>query len=200
MSQLGTRARRTRTIGISHHNGVRVMISAILCGSAAWAVAPLAVAQTTTPAATAPQTGAADESGALQEVVVTAQFRKQNLQDTPIAMTAVTAETLQERNQTNLAEVTNQAPNVVLKETGGAFGPGMSAYIRGIGQGDFNPAQEPGVGIYIDDVYYPSLTGANFDLLDLDRVEVLRGPQGTLAGRNSEGGAIKLYSAEAAGR
>jgi iron complex outermembrane recepter protein len=130
----------------------------------------------------------------LQEVVVTAQFRRQNLQDTPIAITAVTAATLAQRNQTALADVTNQAPNVVLKETGGAFGPGMSAYIRGIGQADFNPALEPGVGIYVDDVYYPSLTGANFDLLDLDRVEILRGPQGTLAGRNSEGGAIRLYS------
>ena len=59
---------------------------------------------------------------------------------------------------------------------------------------DFNPAFEPGVGVYIDDVYYPSLTGANFDLLDLDRVEIARGPQGVLGGRNSEGGSIKLYS------
>src|SRR6185312_9383509 len=98
------------------------------------------------------------------------------------------------RNQTALAEVTDQAPNVVLRETGGAFGPGMSANIRGVGQADFNPALEPGVGVYIDDVYYASLTGANFDLVDVDRVEILRGPQGTLAGRNSIGGAVKLFS------
>jgi iron complex outermembrane recepter protein len=135
----------------------------------------------------------------LQEIVVTAQFRRQNLQDAPLAITAVNAALLEQRNQTALADVTNQAPNVVLKETGGAFGPGMSAYIRGVGQADFNPALEPGVGIYVDDVYYPSLTGANFDLLDLDRVEILRGPQGTLAGRNSEGGAIKLYSVKPQG-
>ena len=150
-----------------------------------------------TVAAADPGDSAARPAGAdslLQEVVVTAQFRRQNLQDTPIAITAVNAALLAQRNQTELVDVTNQAPNVVLKETGGAFGPGMSAYIRGIGQGDFNPALEPGVGIYVDDVYYPSLTGANFDLLDLDRVEILRGPQGTLAGRNSEGGAIRLYS------
>jgi len=146
-----------------------------------------------------PAIPAAPSDQGLQEVVVTAQFRRQNLQDAPLAITAVNAALLEQRNQTALAEVTNQAPNVVLKETGGAFGPGMSAFIRGVGQADFNPALEPGVGIYVDDVYYPSLTGANFDLLDLDRVEILRGPQGTLAGRNSEGGAIKLYSVKPQG-
>ena len=136
----------------------------------------------------------AAESGALQEVVVTAQFRSQPLQDTPLAITAVTADLIESRSQNNLAALADQAPNVNLRETGGAFGPGMSASIRGVGQADFNPALEPGVGVYIDDVYYASLTGANFDLLDLDRVEILRGPQGTLAGRNSIGGAIKLFS------
>ena len=130
----------------------------------------------------------------LEEVVVTAQFRAQKLQDTPIAITAVDAELLESRNQTSLAAVAAQAPNVLLLETGGAFGPGMSARIRGVGQADFNPAFEPGVGIYIDDVYYSSLTGSNFDLLDLDRVEIARGPQGVLGGRNSEGGSVKLYS------
>ena len=144
---------------------------------------------------------AADQpnAGGIEEVVVTAQFREQNLQDTPIAITAVNAEMLEERNQTSLNKVAAQAPNVILTETGGAFGPGMSANIRGIGQGDYIAALEPGVGIYVDDVYYPSLTGANFDLLDLDRVEILRGPQGTLAGRNSEGGAVKLYSKQPQG-
>ncbi len=129
-----------------------------------------------------------------RQVVVTAQFRTQRLQDAPIAITAVNSAMLEARGDVNLVDVSNQAPNVNLRETGGAFGPGMSAYIRGVGQADFDPALEPGVGIYIDDVYYPSLTGANFDLLDLDRVEILRGPQGVLGGRNSEGGAIKLYS------
>jgi iron complex outermembrane receptor protein len=142
---------------------------------------------------------AADEGDDLEEVVVTAQFREQRLQDTPIAITAVTAETLEARNQTSLAAVAEQAPNVVLTETGGAFGPGLSARIRGIGQGDYIAALEPGVGIYIDDVYYSSLTGANFDLIDLARVEILRGPQGTLAGRNSEGGAVKMYSQKPTG-
>lgn len=147
--------------------------------------------------ASAAQATAADE--VLEEVVVTAQFREQRLQDTPIAITAVTAEQLDARNQTSLAAVTAQAPNVILTETGGAFGPGLSATIRGIGQGDYIAALEPGVGIYIDDVYYSSLTGANFDLIDMERVEILRGPQGTLAGRNSEGGAVRMYSQKPSG-
>jgi iron complex outermembrane receptor protein len=70
----------------------------------------------------------------------------------------------------------------------------MVAFIRGVGQTDFNFSQEPGVGIYVDDIYYATLTGSLLDLTDVDRVEVLRGPQGTIAGRNSIGGAIKLYS------
>ncbi|MBT2134779.1 TonB-dependent receptor [Croceibacterium sp. LX-88] len=128
------------------------------------------------------------------EIVVTAQFREQNLQDTPLAITAVNSQMLEARSQTNIAQVAGQAPSVTLKPQGTAYGPSMTASIRGIGQYDFNPALEPGVGLYIDDVYYATLTGSLFDLLDLDRVEILRGPQGTLAGRNSIGGAVKLYS------
>ncbi|RKF20820.1 TonB-dependent receptor [Altericroceibacterium spongiae] len=128
------------------------------------------------------------------EIVVTAQFREQKLQDTPLAITAVDSALLEARSQDDVQAVAQQAPSVTLREQGGAYGASMGASIRGIGQFDFNPAYEPGVGMYIDDVYYPTLTGANFDLLDLERVEVLRGPQGTLTGRNSIGGAIKLFS------
>ena len=142
---------------------------------------------------------AATPSDSLQEIVVTAQFRQQNLQDTPLAITAINADMMEQRGQTSLHDLGQQAPNVQLVETGGAFGPGMTASIRGIGQADFDPAFAPGVGIYIDDVYYTSLTGSNFALLDLDRVEILRGPQGTLSGANSEGGSIKIYSVKPQG-
>ncbi len=128
------------------------------------------------------------------EIVVTAQFRAQNLQDTPIAITALSAEMLEARSQTDLSQITQQAPNVTLTSAGQSFGNSLIASIRGVGQRDFNPALEPGVGIYVDDVYYATLTGSIMDLLDLDRVEILRGPQGTLSGRNSIGGAIKLFS------
>ena len=136
----------------------------------------------------------ANQNTAGGDIVVTAQFREQKLQDTPIAITAVDAATLEAKSQTDLVAVADAAPNVQIKPQTSAFGPSVSASIRGVGQNDFNPAYEPGVAIYIDDVYYPQLTGAVFDLLDLDRVEILRGPQGTLTGRNSEGGAIKMYS------
>ena len=127
-------------------------------------------------------------------IIVTAQFRAQNLQDTPIAITAVTGAAMEAKSQTDLQVVADSAPNVSIRPQGSSFGPSVTASIRGIGQNDFNPAYEPGVGIYIDDVYYPQLTGAIFDTLDLARVEILRGPQGTLSGRNSIGGAIKMYS------
>jgi iron complex outermembrane receptor protein len=140
----------------------------------------------------------ADKPAATEEeadtIVVTAQFREQNLQDTPLAITAINAAMLESRSQTDISQVANQAPSVTLKPQGAAYGPSLGANIRGVGQFDFNPALEPGVGFYVDDVYYATLTGSILDLLDLDRVEVLRGPQGTLAGRNSIGGAVKLYS------
>ncbi|GAA0320033.1 TonB-dependent receptor [Sphingomonas oligophenolica] len=153
------------------------------------ALAQAAPASTQTAPAATP-----DDQSTTQDIVVTAQFRREKLQDTPIAITAVNAAQMEAKNQTDLAQVADSAPNVSLKPQGASFGPSITASIRGVGQNDFNPAYEPGVGIYIDDVYYPQLTGAVFDLLDLDRVEILRGPQGTLAGRNSEGGSIKIYS------
>jgi iron complex outermembrane receptor protein len=137
---------------------------------------------------------AAETTGQLQEVVVTAQFRNQDLQVTPIAITAVNAKMLEQRNQNDISQVAAQAPNVSLQPNGAAFGSSMVAFIRGVGQTDFDLALEPGVGIYVDDVYYATLTGSLLDLLDLDRVEILRGPQGTLAGKNSIGGAIKLFT------
>jgi iron complex outermembrane receptor protein len=154
-------------------------------------------------ALTLAQTALAQEdadSNVLAEVTVTAQFREQNVQQTPLAITAISGDMLESRNQTNLAEITSQAPNVTLKPQGAAFGPSMGASIRGVGQFDFNPALEPGVGIYVDDVYFATLTGSILDLLDLERVEILRGPQGTLAGKNSIGGAVKLFSRKPEGK
>jgi iron complex outermembrane receptor protein len=136
------------------------------------------------------------QQGQIETVIVTAEFRETDVQDTPVAITAISGEMLDARAQSNVFQVAAQAPNVSLTP-GGQGRSGMMASIRGIGQIDFIAALEPGVGIYVDDVYYPQLTGSLLDLLDLDRVEILRGPQGTLAGRNSIGGAIRLYSKQA---
>jgi iron complex outermembrane receptor protein len=135
-----------------------------------------------------------DDSGRNRQIVVTAEFREANLQDTPIAITAVDAALLDARGQTNIAQVAAQAPNVSLTPQPQNGGTGLIAYIRGVGQTDFNYAMDPGVGIYIDDVYIPTLSSSLLELIDLERIEILRGPQGTLAGKNSIGGAIKLFS------
>lgn len=132
--------------------------------------------------------------GALEEVIVTARYREEALQDTPLAITAITAEDIDVRGFTNSYEIGYAIPNASLRPAQAAFGNTMTAYIRGIGQYDFLPEFEPGVGIYIDDVYYPFLMGSQIDLMDLERVEVLRGPQGTLFGRGSIGGAIRYVS------
>lgn len=161
-------------------------------------VAMIATATTAQAQTATPQTSAKKEV-TTGEIVVTAQFRSQKLQDTPLAITAMTGASLAARGQTNVAEVAAQTPNVTLTPQNAYLGPGIIAFIRGVGQTDPNFALEPGVGMYIDDVYLPTLTGSLLDLMDLDRVEVLRGPQGTLSGRNSLGGSIKLYSVKPQG-
>jgi iron complex outermembrane receptor protein len=139
-------------------------------------------------------------SDSLEEIVVTAQFRQEKLQNVPIAITALSSESMDSRNMTNLLDVANVAPNVTMFENSAAFGKTNAAFIRGIGQGDFNlAAGEPGVGIYIDDVYFSTTLGSAFDLFDLDRVEILRGPQGTLQGKNAIGGAINMISKKPVG-
>jgi iron complex outermembrane receptor protein len=148
----------------------------------------------------APQASSdASASTSTPEIVVTAQFRAQKLQDTPLAITAVNSAILEARGQTEISQIAAQAPNVTLKPQPQSGGIGLIAFIRGIGQTDFNYALEPGVGIYVDDVYIPTLSSSLLDLMDLERVEVLRGPQGTLAGKNSIGGAIKLFGKKPTG-
>ncbi len=142
---------------------------------------------------------APESSSQLAEIIVTAQYREQKLQDTPIAISAFTSAAIEQQGASKLSDILSSAPSVLLRPQSAAFGESVSASIRGFGQADFDPAFEPGVGIYVDNVYYPRLTGADFDLLDVERVEVLRGPQGTLYGRNSEGGAIRFVTRKPTG-
>jgi len=145
-------------------------------------------------AALADEAPGANEVQLLEEIVVTAQFRQQNLETTPVAITAITAQQIEEHNALSLHDLNGLAPNVVLTKGTNTNGPSAQAFIRGIGQSDGHPGLEPGVGLYVDDVYHGLLLGSDLDLTDLDRVEVLRGPQGTLAGKNSIGGSIKLFT------
>ncbi len=166
------------------------------------ALASPAYAQDDSQNTSADQDAAANQDDAdnrPNEIIVTAEFREANLQDTPIAITAVNSEMLEARGQTDISQVAAQAPNVTLTPQPQNGGSGLIAYIRGVGQTDFNYALDPGVGIYVDDVYIPTLSSSLLELMDLDRVEILRGPQGTLAGKNAIGGAIKLFGVKPKG-
>ena len=134
--------------------------------------------------------------GALEEIVVTAQKRVEDVQQVPIAITSISADILQRKGITNVSQLSSLAPNVNL-DAGTPFSGSdtvLSAYIRGIGQDDFAFNVDPGVGVYVDGVYLARSVGANTTMLDVDRVEILKGPQGTLFGRNSIGGAISIVT------
>ena len=132
----------------------------------------------------------------LQEVVVTAQRREQNIQNVPIAITAFTGDALADRNLTDIHSLTNLTSGVNL-DSGSPFSGDrsvLSASIRGIGQDDFAFNLNPGVGVYLDGIFLARTIGANQTLLDVDRIEVLKGPQGTLFGANTIGGAISIVT------
>ncbi|MBI2994772.1 MAG: TonB-dependent receptor [Gammaproteobacteria bacterium] len=132
----------------------------------------------------------------LEEVIVTAQKRAEDVQDVPIAITAITGEAMEAKAINQVAEVGDFAPNVYLDPTTpfSASNNVLGAYIRGIGQSDFAFNLEPGVGVYVDGVYLARTVAANVDLLDVERLEVLKGPQGTLFGRNTIGGAVNVIT------
>ena len=136
--------------------------------------------------------------GGIQEILVTAQKRAENVQDVPIAVSAFTSEALQERAVGSVAQLSSLAPNVTLDSSVPFSGSTavLAASIRGIGSNDFAFNIDPGVGVYLDGVYLARSVGANQDLLDIARIEVLKGPQGTLFGRNTIGGAVSVVTTD----
>ena len=139
---------------------------------------------------------AQDSELVLEDIVVTARKRQESLQDTPISIAAFTGAELEQRHVDRIDGIAQRTPNLVFNT--GTFTSGTNAaasvWIRGIGQVDFTLTTEPGVGVYIDGVYSGTSIGSVMDLVDIERVEVLRGPQGTLFGRNTIGGAISVVS------
>jgi iron complex outermembrane receptor protein len=138
----------------------------------------------------------AQQQGRIEEIVVTAQKRVQSVQDVPIAISAFTSETLQKKGLNDITRLSALTPNVNL-DGGSPFSGDssvLSASIRGIGQDDFAFNLDPGVGVYLDGVYLARTIGANQGLLDVDRIEIAKGPQGTLFGRNTIGGAINIVT------
>jgi iron complex outermembrane receptor protein len=162
--------------------------------------APRSPSEMAHPSASLRSPSAADVGSLDEIVIVTAQFREESLQSTPLAITAVSGAALEQRNLlTDVTAITQAAPNVTLVQSGSNGGKTTRAYIRGVGEGDYNFALEPGVAFYIDDVYLGTAYGTLLDLMDLERVEVLRGPQGTLFGKNAIGGAVRLISRQPKG-
>jgi iron complex outermembrane receptor protein len=139
---------------------------------------------------------ATDASGGLEQVTVTAEKRAESLQTTPVAITAYTDATIEKTGVSDIAALADKAPNVTFKFTAPVSGASDAAtvFIRGIGQSDFALTTDPGVGVYVDGVYASRSVGGVLDVLDLERVEILRGPQGTLFGRNTIGGAVSLIT------
>lgn len=128
-----------------------------------------------------------------REIIVTARRTNERLQDVPVAVTAVSGDALERRQSANIADVEAMIPNATFFAFGGSNN-NASVYIRGVGQADQLFMFDPGVGIYLDDAYIGRAQGALFETLDIARVEVLRGPQGTLYGKNTSGGALKVYT------
>ncbi|MCZ0943871.1 MAG: TonB-dependent receptor [Gammaproteobacteria bacterium] len=137
--------------------------------------------------------GAAYGQNFIGEVLVTARKREERLQDVPAAVSAYNTEELRDRGVDNITEVARLTPNVTINETSGLYAGAIQVFIRGIGN---DPGFDQGVGIYVDDVYLNRIGGALLDVYDVERIEVLKGPQGHLYGRNTIGGALKYVSRE----
>src|SRR6185312_14084010 len=181
-------------IGKSRGNTALVprTVHGVVSGILLLAAATAAMAQEAPTATTA----APADTGGLAEIVVTAERRAENIQNVPIAVSAFSAEQLQSRNLTNVQTLGSLSPGVNL-DAGAPFSGDrsvLSASIRGVGQDDFAFNMNPAVGVYLDGVYLARTIGANQSLLDVERVEILKGPQGTLFGANTEGGAISIVT------
>ena len=135
-------------------------------------------------------------ASALEEIVVTARKREESLMETPVSITAFTGNILSDMNLTSIDQIADQTPGLVFSNSANISGSSNASavFIRGIGQSDYTLAVEPGVGIYIDDVYLPHSIGNVANVVDVERIEVLRGPQGTLFGRNTVGGAVRVVT------
>ena len=130
----------------------------------------------------------------IEEIVVTARKKEENLQEVPISVTAFSGDDLEKRSIPDLQEVSRYAPNLYFSAIGTASPDQSTIFIRGVGNADSSTTTDPGVGIYIDGVYYGRSQGGIMDIVDIESIEVLRGPQGTLFGKNTVGGAINIVS------
>jgi iron complex outermembrane recepter protein len=171
------------------HVSSKIRTALLLAGSAAalsWAAPALAQE-------TAAEAAANQSATTVDELVVTARRREENLKDVPISVTALSAERLENIGALDITTLQQTTPNATVQVARGSNST-LIAFIRGVGQQDPLWGFDPGVGLYVDDVYYARPQAAVLDIFDVQRIEVLRGPQGTLYGRNTVGGAIKYVT------
>ena len=131
----------------------------------------------------------------IEEIIVTARKKEEPLQETPVTITALTDAKIQKLYATDLKDLGMSVPNLVINQAAsGSFSNSAAVFMRGIGNSDIDSTIDPPIGIFIDGVYVPRSSNSNLDLFDVEQVEVLRGPQGTLFGRNTTAGAIVVRS------
>jgi iron complex outermembrane receptor protein len=165
-------------------NQKTILWASIAAGVASLAVSPVVLAQDQE----------AEETSVFEEVIVTATKREQSIYEVPVAITAFTEETMERQGITDLTDVGKFVPNLNVTGFSAGHTSSTNAFIRGIGLQDHLITTDPGVGVYVDGVYLGRQVGQNWSLANIERVEVLRGPQGTLYGRNSIGGAINIIT------
>ena len=134
----------------------------------------------------------AADTGGLEEIIVTARKRQESMQDVPASISALSAGDLARRFDSDVRDFAGSSPNIVIDDTQQGPGGVAAIYIRGVGVADIEKSVDPAVGVVFDDVYIGQSSGSLLKAIDIDRVEVLRGPQGTLFGRNATGGIINL--------
>ncbi|SLK12754.1 TonB-dependent receptor plug domain-containing protein [Novosphingobium mathurense] len=131
------------------------------------------------------------DSGQLSEIVVTAQKRSENIQDVPLSVSAFSAQEMAKHNQRDIQDLTGRVPSLTISPS--PSGPGAANIsLRGISFQDIEKSFEPGVGVVLDGVYLSTSTGQLLQAFDFQQIEVLRGPQGTLFGKNTTGGALNV--------
>ncbi len=170
-------------MGRNVRHGLNAMVAGMSGLALCVGISPSVVAE--------PQAAAAGNSEALTEVVVTSRRYEERLQDAPIAVSAFQAADIAKLNIRNVGDAAAFTPNF-LSNPGPTGGNDAFYFIRGVGQTDLNPATDPGVATYVDGVYLGRVMGASIDSSDVQRIEVLRGPQGTVFGRNTIGGAVSI--------
>lgn len=131
----------------------------------------------------------------LEEITVTAQRRAESLQTTPVSVTALTRSALEDRQIESALDIAAQVPNLRIEPVT-ALPNAARVFLRGVGEDQSVPTTDSAIGFYVDGVYYSRVQGAIFDFADVERIEVLRGPQGTLYGRNTSGGAVKIITSD----